>query len=86
MVPTPTTIVHMGVLHQEGKDVVSYATEKYITIVPEIEMPGHTSAVLLPIQSMVAKIKNTKYRLPGEYLKIYSAPQKKLLAFRRCFK
>ncbi len=28
------------------KDLVKYAAERYITIVPEIEMPGHTSAVL----------------------------------------
>jgi len=27
------------------KDLVKYAAERYITIVPEIEMPGHTSAV-----------------------------------------
>ena len=31
---------------EEIKKVVAYAAEKYITIVPEIEMPGHTSAVL----------------------------------------
>lgn len=28
------------------KDVVKYATERYITIIPEIDIPGHTLAVL----------------------------------------
>jgi len=30
----------------EMKEVVAYAKSKYITVVPEIEMPGHTQAVL----------------------------------------
>ena len=28
------------------KDVVAYARSRHITIIPEIEMPGHTLAVL----------------------------------------
>lgn len=28
------------------KDIVKYAADRFITIIPEIEMPGHTSAVL----------------------------------------
>jgi hexosaminidase len=31
---------------EEIKDLVKYAAERYITIIPEIEMPGHASAVL----------------------------------------
>ncbi len=30
----------------QAKDLVKYAEERYITIVPEIEMPGHSSAAL----------------------------------------
>jgi hexosaminidase len=30
----------------EYKDVVRYAQERYITVVPEIDMPGHTNAAL----------------------------------------
>lgn len=30
----------------EIKEIVAYAAERFVTIVPEIEMPGHTSAVL----------------------------------------
>ena len=32
---------------QDYKDIVSYARERYITIVPEIDMPGHTNAALI---------------------------------------
>ena len=44
------------------KDIVAYAQERYITIVPEIEMPGHSGAALAaypelgcaPVESAVA--------------------------------
>jgi hexosaminidase len=31
---------------EEIKDVVAYAQKRYITIIPEIEMPGHSSAAI----------------------------------------
>ena len=31
---------------EEIKDIVSYANQRYITVVPEIEMPGHSRAAL----------------------------------------
>ena len=31
---------------EEYKDIVQYAAERYITIIPEIDMPGHTNAAL----------------------------------------
>jgi len=31
---------------EQYKDVVKYAQERYITVVPEIDMPGHTNAAL----------------------------------------
>jgi hexosaminidase len=31
---------------EQYKDIVQYASEKYITIIPEIDMPGHTNAAL----------------------------------------
>ncbi|MDR1847247.1 MAG: beta-N-acetylhexosaminidase [Bacteroidales bacterium] len=31
---------------EQIKDVVKYAAERYITVIPEIEMPGHSCAVL----------------------------------------
>ncbi len=32
--------------HQQVKEVVQYAADRHITIIPEIEMPGHASAAL----------------------------------------
>lgn len=41
------TIPHTGFYTQaEIKEIVSYATERHIQIVPEIEMPGHSQAAL----------------------------------------
>lgn len=31
---------------EEIKEVVAYAVERYITVIPEIDMPGHTQAAL----------------------------------------
>ena len=31
---------------EEVKDIVAYAGKKYVTVIPEIEMPGHSQAVL----------------------------------------
>jgi hexosaminidase len=31
---------------EEAKEIVKYAAERYITVIPEIEMPGHSSAAL----------------------------------------
>jgi hexosaminidase len=40
--------IHYGGFYtqEEIKDVVKYAAERYITIIPEIEMPGHSMAAL----------------------------------------
>jgi hexosaminidase len=32
---------------EEAKEIVKYAADRHITVVPEIEMPGHSSAALL---------------------------------------
>lgn len=40
-------IPHSGFYTQEQvKEIVSYAAKKYITIIPEIELPGHASAAI----------------------------------------
>lgn len=42
-----TNTPHGGFYTQEEiKEVVKYATDRYITVIPEIEMPGHASAAL----------------------------------------
>lgn len=40
---------------EEIKEVVSYAQKRHITIIPEIEMPGHTSAVLAAYPELACK-------------------------------
>ncbi len=37
---------------QQIKDIVKYASERYITIIPEIEMPGHSSAAIAAYPSL----------------------------------
>ncbi|NVM01693.1 MAG: beta-N-acetylhexosaminidase [Candidatus Helarchaeota archaeon] len=40
-------IPHEGYFTQDDiKEIISYATERFITIIPEIEMPGHSKAAL----------------------------------------
>ena len=39
---------HGGFYTQDQiREVVAYAKERYVTVVPEVEMPGHTLAVLV---------------------------------------
>jgi hexosaminidase len=44
---------HGGYYTQEQiKDIVKYAADRYITVVPEIEMPGHSSAAIAAYPSL----------------------------------
>ncbi len=47
---------------EQYKDIVQYAAERYITIIPEIDMPGHTNAALVsyPELNCNEKDKNPK--------------------------
>ncbi len=45
--PIQSAEPHEGFYTQEQiKDIVAYAAERHITVVPEIEMPGHSSAAI----------------------------------------
>ncbi len=47
--------VHQGYYTQdEVKQVVAYAASKYITVIPEIEMPGHASAAIAAYPALSA--------------------------------
>jgi len=50
--------------HQQIKDIVQYASDRNITIVPEIDMPGHMMAALAAYPEMSTK-KEPKYVAPG---------------------
>ena len=65
---------------EEIKEVVAYATEKYITIVPEIEMPGHSRAALAayPQYSCTGKQQNVP-GLWGVFDDIFCAKEESIL-------
>ena len=51
---------------KEIKEVVNYASERHITIIPEIEMPAHTSAVFAAYPELSCKGKTLDV-VPGSY-------------------
>ena len=58
---------HGGFYTQDQiKDVIAYAAKRYITIIPEIDLPGHTSAVL----ASYPELGNIKWLTDGELLKM----------------
>ena len=51
----------------EIKDVVQYAADRHITVVPEIEMPGHSSAAIAAYPYLSCfENEPTKMRMPSE--------------------
>ena len=58
----------------EIKEVVAYAQSKYITVIPEIELPGHALALSLPTLNCPAlRTAPTKFANYGVCLTKYSA-------------
>ena len=47
----------------EMRDVVAYAAERFITVVPEIEMPGHASAALASYPELGCRGKDYPYKV-----------------------
>ncbi len=64
---------HSGFYTQEQiKEIIAYATERHINIVPEIEMPGHASAAIAayPWLGTIGELKETPVvfgKLPDSY-------------------
>lgn len=50
---------------EEVKDIVKYASERYITVIPEIEMPGHSSAAIAAYPELSAFPNQPTQVLPG---------------------
>jgi hexosaminidase len=46
----------------EIRDVVSYAHKNHMTVVPEIDMPGHTSAILASLPELACNSKEVKIK------------------------
>jgi hexosaminidase len=65
------------------RDVVKYASDRYINIVPEIEMPGHSEAVLAAYPELSCDPSSTTYKVAetwGVFHNIY-CPSDKTFSF-----
>ena len=52
---------------EEFKDLVAYAKARYITILPEVDLPGHTAAVFTAYPEFVNAVKlRTDQHIPGQ--------------------
>lgn len=68
---------------EEVKEIVEYARERYITIIPEIELPGHTSEVLAAYPELSCT-GGPFYVQPGSYwpnVDIFCAGNEKVFEF-----
>ncbi len=66
---------------EEARNLVTYAAERKITVIPEIELPGHSTAVLAAYPEFGCK--DTAYRVPG-YWGVHAsilAPKEKTFRF-----
>ncbi|HJT72897.1 MAG TPA: family 20 glycosylhydrolase, partial [Chitinophaga sp.] len=55
---------------EEARELVKYAADRKITVIPEIEMPGHSTAVLAAYPELGCK--DTTYHVPGYWGVHYS--------------
>lgn len=63
---------------EQIKDVVAYARARYITVIPEIEMPGHSSAALAAYPELGCK-KDYQYKVQttwGIFKEVYCPTEK----------
>lgn len=57
-------VEHSGYYTQEQiKEIVAYATERYITIIPELELPGHELAAIAAYPELSCKSEPVKPRI-----------------------
>jgi len=67
---------------QQIRDIIKYAGERHITVVPEIEMPGHASAAIASYPFLDSE--GSRIRVPvtfGVKYNIYNVTDPKVLAF-----
>lgn len=81
--PIQTGERHSGFYTQEEiKEIVQYAAEKQITVVPEIEMPGHASAAIASYPWLGAS--KEKIDVPttfGVFYNVYDVSDPKVIGF-----
>jgi hexosaminidase len=56
---------------EEVKDIVKYASDRFITVIPEIEMPGHGSAAIAAYPELSC-FPNEKTQLPDNMISVKS--------------
>jgi hexosaminidase len=68
------------------EDIVAYARERFVTIVPEIEMPGHALAALAAYPELSCTGGTFEVKPIGESLMMCSAPEitKPLNFYKTC--
>ena len=60
---------------EEAKEIVAYAAERHITVIPEIDMPGHMQAALAAYPNLGCTGVRTKYGKSGGYQKMCFAQE-----------
>ncbi|MEZ2442687.1 beta-N-acetylhexosaminidase [Chitinophaga sp. RCC_12] len=74
---------HEGFYTQEQiKDIIKYAADRHITIVPEIEMPGHSSAAIAAYPWLGTT--HTPIKVPGKFgvhYDVFNVSDPKVIAF-----
>ena len=66
------------------REIVAYAAERFITVVPEIEMPGHASAALASYPELGCRGKNYPYKVQttwGIFPEVFCAGNPKTVTF-----
>lgn len=67
---------------EEFKDLVNYAKERFITIIPEVDIPGHTAAVFAAYPDFKNAVKfKTKVNIPGQAFNALDVDDPKAMQF-----
>ena len=67
---------------EEFKDLVNYAKERFITIIPEVDIPGHTAAVFAAYPDFKNAVKfKTNVNIPGQAFNALDVDDPKAMQF-----
>ena len=67
---------------EEFKDLINYAKERFITIIPEVDIPGHTAAVFAAYPDFKNAVKfKTKVNIPGQAFNALDVDDPKAMQF-----
>lgn len=67
---------------EEFKDLVNYANERFITIIPEVDIPGHTAAIFAAYPDFKNAVKfKTNVNIPGQAFNALDVDDPKAMQF-----